>query len=150
MKTLILALMVWASAQTGLPVPDRLPEITYADPCQMERLYIGNPDLDCDSLRGFRIRAMYDPRIRRMVLPEAWRPDSLYDVSTLLHELVHHMQAEAGIRLADVECIGRDIERPAYEAQIAFLEAAGVKAFDVMGLNGLAYVFLTNCNQFGR
>lgn len=145
METLLTALMVWASAQTGLPVPDEHPRIHKADRCEINRLYYDNPALECDD-DSLNVVAIYDPRFRTMYLPDTWGPDNLYHVSVLLHELVHHMQAEAGIGFDTVVCPGRQIEKPAYDAQIAFLEAAGVDAMETMNLNGLTLLFLTNCD----
>lgn len=149
MKTLMTALMVWASAQTGLPVPDTHPTVVMADSCEIEREYRGDPNWACTG-DGMRITAIYNQETRTMTLPDTWSPDSLYDVSILLHELVHHMQAEQGLTNGKVECPGRDIERPAYEAQLAFIEATGLPGFQTLGINGLAYNMLTNCSMYGR
>lgn len=143
METLLTALMVWASAQTGLPVPDSFPTIRMTDRCEIVQMYSGN-DASCDD-DGPRAVAIYDPAIKTMYLPQEWQPDNLYHVSMLLHELVHHMQTEAGINFDTVTCPGKEIEQPAYDAQIAFLEGAGVDAMETMGINRLAYIFVTIC-----
>lgn len=149
MDQLLLALMVWTSAQTGLPVPDELPEIAIEDRCEIERLFYGNAQLDCGE-SAVSVQAIYDTRHSRMVLPESWTAESIYDVSMLVHELVHHLQASAGVTPATVACTGREIEKPAYDAQIAWLEAAGLDAYETMGINGLAYHLLTMCESEAR
>jgi hypothetical protein len=80
-------------------------------------------------------------------LPHEWDASNLYHVSGLLHEIIHHMQAEEGQTPQTVGCAASALEKPAYDAQIAFLEAAGVDAFEVMGINGLALMFFTTCEQ---
>ncbi len=144
MEQLLQALMIWASAQTGLPPAEELPEIQIADQCQIERIYYDDANKNCQD-SAMRIQAIYDPRDSRMILPDSWSEKSIYDVSMLVHEIVHHLQAEAGITPSTVACSGSEIEKPAYDAQIAWLEAAGLDAFETMGINKLAYRLLTMC-----
>lgn len=146
METLIAALMVWASAQTGLPVPDETPRIVMAEPCEIERLFHDDGTRDCGD-EGMRTVAIYDHRIDTIFLPDTWKPGSLYHVSMLLHELVHHMQDKTGLNMDTAPCPGRDLEKPAYEAQFAFLAAAGLDPMPVMGINKMAYFFIVGCEQ---
>jgi hypothetical protein len=142
MKELMLALMVWASAHTGLPVPANVPAIVKADRCAIQAL--AQPDSECRSDSG--PVAIYDRHRPAVHLPTGWRADNLYHVSILLHELVHHMQAESGMAMsADNPCPGQNIEKPAYDAQIAFLEAAGVDPLPTMGVNGLYLMLVLRC-----
>lgn len=145
MEKLVLALMTWASAQTGLPVPEQHPEIRMIDRCQMQRIYHDDPKIDCSG-ENFQVQALYDHRSATMLLPDTWSADKVYDISMLLHELVHHMQAEAGVTAETVKCVGA-VEKPAYDAQMAWLKAAGLDPMEVMGINGLAYAFLTACHD---
>lgn len=149
MEQLLLALMVWASAQTGLPVPEELPEIAIEKQCEIERLFYDNSERDCGE-SPISVQAIYDTRHSRMLLPESWSAKNLYDVSMLVHEIVHHLQTSAGVTPASVSCTGRDLEKPAYDAQIAWLEAAGLDAFETMGINRLAYRLLTMCESAAR
>lgn len=146
MKTLMAALMVWASAQTGLPVPDAMPRIAMADSCEIDRLHKGDASRPCDQ-EGTRAVAIYDHRIDTIFLPDTWKADSLYHVSMLLHELVHHMQDNTGLNMETAPCPGRDLEKPAYEAQFAFLKAAGLDPMPASGLNKMAYFFIVGCEQ---
>jgi len=144
MEQLLRALMVWASAQTGLPMTDELPEIRITNRCEIERIFYSDMSKSCEDT-ALRIQAIYDPRVARMLLPETWSEKNIYDISMLVHEVVHHLQAKNGQTPETVGCTGRDIEKPAYDAQIAWLEAAGLDAFETMGINGLAYRLLTIC-----
>lgn len=148
MIALVVALMVWASAYTGLPLPSTVPNILFEDACEIQRIYADDPDLECAGEDQFRVVATYNMVTKTMYLPDTWSPADLIHVSNLLHELVHHLQAEAGILPTEVECVGRDIEWPAYKTQIAFLEATGLSGpavVDAMGLNDLTLVLLTSC-----
>lgn len=137
----MIALMTWASAHTGLPAPERLPNVVFKDACEIR--LIANPQADCDAQYG--ARALY--HAGTIILSDGWKADSLYDVSALLHELVHHLQFEAGMEMAgDNPCPGRNLEKPAYEAQFAFLEAAGVEdPIKFIGMNSMFYFFVTSC-----
>lgn len=146
MEKLILALMVWASAQTGLPVPEKIPEIRSADRCEIERLYFGDATRNCDEA-VMKVQAIYDHRFSLLYLPDTWSPGDIYDVSMLLHELIHHMQAQAGVTADSVRCVGREIEKPAYDAQIAWLKATGLDPLEAMGINDLSYTLLTMCEE---
>lgn len=68
---------------------------------------------------GDRIGAVYGEGV--IYLSQGWTVRSLEDLSILLHEFVHHLQF---IGALDYQC-RQAAERPAYDAQIAFLEAHG-------------------------
>lgn len=142
MKALMLALMTWASAQTGLPVPERVPAIQVKSPCELHAI-MQRPE-PCDKA-VLRVGAIYMPNL--IVLPAAHDPRDLYAVSVLLHELVHHMQFENGDN--GRSCPERAArEKVAYDAQIAFLEATGHEAMKLMGIDGLTLLLLTNCLEY--
>lgn len=70
---------------------------------------------------GARVRGLYDPSARTIFLVEPWSAEDPENVSTLLHELVHHRQAARSWR-----CPGAQ-EEDAYELQAAWLGAQGVE-----------------------
>jgi hypothetical protein len=146
MHELILALMTWIAAHTGLPVPDRLPEVVFATHCEIQRLAFAGKRR-CSETEG--AVAAYDHRTRTIYLPRNWSQDNVYHVSMLLHELVHHMQAEDGLHMGVPGiCPGRDLEQPAYSAQIAWLKEAGVEdPLAMMGMNALYLVMVTSCRH---
>jgi hypothetical protein len=136
-KALMIALMTWASPHVELPVPERVPNVAKLDRCDLQAVIW--PRVECSQTHG----PVAGYRDGTVFLMAEFSVDDLYHVSALLHELVHHMQFEADV--APVPCAQEAFERPAYEAQIAFLEAAGVDAMEVMGINGLALLSATSC-----
>lgn len=141
MTELMTALMVWLGAHTGLPVPADLPTVRLAAHCEIQELvYAAGKCLD-----DLGAVALYMHERDTIYMPDTWSAASLYDVSMLLHELAHFMQDRAGLTSDSVGCVAAELERPAYEAQIAWLEAAGVDAFETMNINGLNYLYLVNC-----
>jgi hypothetical protein len=135
---LMRALMAWASPRLGLPVPDELPRVVRKDHCGLQA--IAYPGRDCPD-EGSRVLALYGSGV--MWINNDWRADSLRYVSILLHELIHHMQHHAGVE--PIPCAAKALEKPAYEAQFAFLEAAGVDPYETIGINALMLIFVTNC-----
>ncbi|MEX0789578.1 MAG: DUF6647 family protein, partial [Actinomycetota bacterium] len=128
---LMRALMAWAAPRIDLPVPAVLPRIVRKDHCALNA--IARPGAECPDADGPGVRALYSSGV--LWLNTEWRSDSIRDVSFLLHELVHHMQFHAGI--APLPCAGEALEKPAYEAHMAFLDAAGLDPYEVTGINGL-------------
>lgn len=142
MKALILALMTWASAQTGLPVPDTPPIVKHATAEQMH--YMAQPGTEYDAASAQQYLGLYANGV--MWLRDDWDVGNVRDVSVLLHEVVHHMQEEAG---AEYRCRVAS-ERVAHEAQFAWLEAAGLDPFETIGMNKLFYVMVTTCGPAWR
>lgn len=147
MEALMLALITWLATATGLPATTP-PPVEFMPACEIERFARQKPDMPCGASRAMYVVAAYDPYRERIILPDTWRADRLFDVSALLHELVHHMQARNGLVFSpDLPCPAETIEKPAYQAQIAFLRAAGVDPLPVMGINDLSLLFLTTCPE---
>lgn len=131
-------LIAYAVEVTGLPPAPTLPRIVPVPPRSLAAVR----DAAGAAMPGTRrpeLRALYlDGTIW---LPKDWRPEDDGDRAVLLHELVHHMQAEAGVHYP---CRGAR-EKPAYAAQRAWLEARGHDALAVMRMNPLFYALITRC-----
>lgn len=149
LEPLMRSLMTWAAPATGYPAPDSVPRVRFADRCDIEAFVFPDAGRECDTEHGEGVQAAYEHHSATIYLQTGWSPTDLSDVSTLLHELVHHMQREAGLTMDTVGCPPRDLEKPAYDAQIAWLNASGVDAFETIGINGLFYVIITSCDFFG-
>lgn len=145
MQELMAALMIWASNATGLPVAEDMPVLVLEDRCAIQRMAYADENHECTA---DGVQAIYDHRTEAIYLPDTWSPTRLYDVSLLLHELIHHMQNEVGTDFDTVDCPGRDLERPAYTAQAAFIKGAGIDPWEVMRINQLALYFITTCQKF--
>lgn len=143
MNDLMLALMVWIHAYTGLPVAEP-PSVTIMEACALHRYRLG--DVPCPRPGEIRTAGVYDSGKDIILLREGWSSSDLVDVSLLLHELVHHMQNKNGISVQTVACVGRDVEAMAYRAQMAWLESAGVDAHAALGVDEFTIKSLTSCN----
>lgn len=135
---LMRALMAWAAPRLELPVPTVMPRIVIKSHCELQAMAT---QTDHCPEPGSGHLALYGNNV--LWLRDDWRGDNIRDVSILLHELVHHMQHQAGV--PKTPCQAEAWEKPAYEAQFAFLEAAGVDPHKTIGINGLMLIFVTNC-----
>lgn len=156
MKTLISIMMVWISIQTGFIIPDE-PLIVYKTPSEI-RLYAygcyqdpipeGNDDI-CNSntqVAGTP-KALYDPDLGAILLPQGFKPNTILEESILLHELVHHLQYTNNYD-KEVECGGK-LEEQAYTLQDKWLfEKYHTNVWDVVGIGRLLYHILTNCQNY--
>lgn len=148
LEPLMRSLMTWAAPATGYPVPESTPRVRFADRCDIEAFVFPDASRECDA-DGEGVQAAYEHHSATIYLQTGWSADSLFDVSALLHELIHHMQREVGLTIDTVKCPPRDLEKPAYDAQIAWVNATGEDAYEVLGINGLFYVMITSCDFFG-
>ena len=85
--------------------------------------------------------ALYDSSEHTILLPEHWTGATPAEVSVLVHELVHHMQAAAGRRYA---CPG-EREAPAYRAQADWLAQTGGSLERDFGIDELFLKAVTIC-----
>jgi hypothetical protein len=139
MESFVLGLMVWISGATGMPVPDQPPEIVRVSPKRMASLSSSAHTADPEVENGYL--ALYHADSRTVLLRHDWDRGDLRDRSILVHELVHHVQAEAGRAYA---CHGQR-EAHAYSVQAEWLEDRGADLFEVMNMNGLFLYAITRC-----
>lgn len=142
MNMLIKALLVWISGVTGLPAGEDIPSIRLESSARIQE-YVNpqRPHLADDSGEG--ALAYFDSRRKEIVLQEGWRPDDPFDVSILVHELVHFMQDEAG-RLYPCPAAR---EKEAYVAQEEWLKSQGIDLFDnpTMPMDRMFVLVITSC-----
>ena len=129
MAQLILALMTWASVFTGLPLSP--PPVVLMVPQKELQAFAGH-------FSGTLAGAYKDGVI---YLPESFDRESPVYRSTLIHELVHHLQERSGKRYLCRQAA----EKVAYEAQQEYLRQHGVDFWQVHGIDKLMFFFFTTC-----
>jgi hypothetical protein len=128
MDALLAAIVTWLSINAGLPATYDFPEVGFASEREIALIHLQeltpeerqNALAVYDSLpEGERrsVVAVYDTRRRKIVLPEGWLGRSPAELSMLVHEMAHYLQAEAGLRYACSE----EREKVAYAAQEKWL-----------------------------
>ncbi len=92
----------------------------------------------------FHVEALYSDQDRIIYLTDGWRADDLRDRSTLLHELVHHLQYLNHVK---VTC-EFEYEFQAFKLQAVWLSEQGVEdPLDLMGINPFFLLMLGQCDE---
>jgi len=131
MTGLVAHLDVWLDANTNLPRRDTAATISMTSPTDALALAGINSAINAETVRG-----LYDSASTTIWLVYPWSLKDPRDVSVLLHELVHHRQAEAG----HWYCPGAQ-ELPAYKTQQAWLDELGLE----LNANWIAVVLEAGC-----
>jgi len=122
LDALLMAIVVWLSANFSIPPSFELPHIEYAPSEKMADIRSNHmhsavaltPDTS-------DVVALYDDKRRTIILPEGWSGTTPAELSVLVHEMVHHLQNVKG---EGFECAGAR-EKPAYLAQDEWLKQFG-------------------------
>lgn len=153
MQALIMAIMLWISADLGLPSIAQLPGVEFVPRAEiaerrLSRITAVRPDRTAADRRrstlfgaSHDVHAFYDDGTKTIVLPEDWMTESPVDVSILVHELVHHMQNLGGIKY---ECAAAR-EKLAYRAQSRWLELFGKTLEGEFEIDPMTVLVRTNC-----
>lgn len=131
MPTLVAHLENWLDTHADLPRRATQPNIRLATTAQVARLAPVRAASD-----STQTRALYDPESQTIWLVRPWDARNPYDVSVLLHELIHHRQADYG----HWYCPGAQ-ELPAYRLQQTWLNAMGLEP----DVNWIAVILESGC-----
>lgn len=131
----------WVADVTGYDAPPP-PTVTFADQSVLRELCYPGCD-DGDDLP--KVLGVYDPRVGIILLDEAFDGGEARDRSTLLHEVVHHVQ-EANDARARARC-KQELEGEALRLQIRWLhEQEGIDdPLAFLGINEFTLRILGSC-----
>ncbi|MGB8621846.1 MAG: DUF6647 family protein [Paracoccaceae bacterium] len=139
---LVVAIAAWVADATDLPMPRTLPEIRFAAPEDMGLLMRASAHSPTGD-SALEIVAFYDTPARAIYLPSGWTGATPGELSVLVHEMVHHAQAEAGRRFA----CPAERERQAYDAQARWLALFGSDLSREFGIDRLFLLLATTCGM---
>ena len=153
MDALLTAIVIWLSANYGLPAAfdhpriERVPSIEMATlrykgllmSRQREVSVIEGQEASVEKMRG--VVAVYNDQTKTIYLSDKWAGRTPAELSVLVHELVHHLQNEASVTH---ECPA-EREKLAYEAQDKWLGLFGRNLEREFEINGLALLISTSC-----
>jgi hypothetical protein len=137
----------WVAAEMGLDAVPGLPRLVLLPAAQMrsaraELMREAGIETGNDARGQPRpVLSFYDERRGVIHLPEGWTGATPAEQSMLVHEMVHHFQAETGQRFA---CAG-EREKPAYAAQARWLERSGLTLEGAFRINRMFLMMVTNC-----
>jgi hypothetical protein len=137
----------WLSENFNLPLIQDLPSMKLASPSQMVALLNhGNNSPQTQppatrTLEDSEIVAVYEHTTKTIYLPQGWTGTTPAELSVLVHEMVHHMQQEAGFKY---NC-PQERERLAYDAQESWLNQSGLTLEGEFGLDPFTRLVRMNC-----
>ena len=144
MDALLIAMMLWLSANFDLPTVQEVPRIQYAPAAAMVALRHDNSSSanpsGPDSAAADTL-AVYRDDTQTIYLRDEWRGHTAADLSILLHELVHHMQ---NIGKRKFEC-SQQREQLAYQAQDRWLNLFATDLQKEFGLDAFTLLVKSSC-----
>ena len=134
MKEIITALMIWLGANTPFDTNHDIPKVIFLPQEQMEKMFYKGEDEMPNTLHG-----LYDKESDTIILPDTWDRRNPWDMGILLHEMVHYLQDQNGIKFS---CTA-EMERDAWPTQQKYLKEQHDYVWDY---DGLWYAVISTCN----
>jgi hypothetical protein len=147
MQALLAVIATWLSMNFGLLQTQEFPTVELVSPARIAALRAGGLASgtlnvgQIDTPVILSVVAVYEDRTRTIYLPEGWTAKSPAEVSVLVHEMVHHLQAVAA---AKFECPAAR-EKLAYAAQNAWLKLFGSDLEQQFEIDPMTLLVRTNC-----
>lgn len=128
---------LWLAANFDLPPDADLPALASVPDVELVTMRYGAGS----GVEPGDVVAVYDDGAGTIYLAEDWTGRSPADLSVLVHEMVHHLQAAADLRFA---CPG-EREKLAYRAQDAWLGLFGESLESAFGIDAATLLVGTVC-----
>ena len=112
MKELITSLLIWLGANSDFNVNMDVPVVMFLPQERMEQIYYKEQEKHGD------LHAFYDTDHDTIVLPDTWDRREPWDLSVLLHEIIHYVQDQNDIKFSCVQ----EMEGPTYPLQKQYLK----------------------------
>ena len=152
MTALLTAIVIWLSANFDLPAIHDHPKVELVPAVRMAALrYRGlatdrqpptaTASTDAPLASGHDVLAVYDDTKKIIYLPEIWTGTTPAELSVLVHEMVHHLQNQSGVKY---DCLGAR-EKPAYAAQDKWLGLFGKTLTEEFEIDAMTILVRTNC-----
>ncbi|MDP5308627.1 DUF6647 family protein [Paracoccus spongiarum] len=137
--SLLETIELWLVANFDLPAAENPPALGTMTAADLVALRYG-PD---SSVSPGDVVAAYDHGSRTIYLIDGWRGHDAAELSVLVHEMVHHLQASADMRFA----CPAERERLAYEAQDAWLQLFGENLTSAVNIDPAALLVSSVCTH---
>ena len=151
MEALLTAIVLWLSANFGLPSTFEHPTIKFLSASEMKAARSDTPPiqpLGKASNNAFSkpedirtLVAFYDGDRKIIYLSNEWTGQTAADTSVIVHEMVHHLQREGGLQY---ECPSAR-EKIALEAQDKWLKLFGHSLEGDFHIDRLTMLVTTSC-----
>jgi len=153
MDALLTAIVIWISANYALPATFDHPRIERVASIEMaglrykgllsalQRKTAAIQEQESSFEKRRDVVALYNDQTKTIYLSDKWAGSTPAELSVLVHEMVHHLQNQAGTTF---ECPA-ERERLAYEVQDNWLHLFGRNLEGEFEINGLALLVSTSC-----
>ena len=151
MDALLTAIVIWLSSNYALPDQFNPPRIERVPSIEMAGLryksLLATRQRELSAIQEASVEKMrdivgvYNDQTKTIFLSDKWTGSTPAELSVLVHEMVHHLQNEAGIKY---ECPA-ELERLAYVSQDKCLGLFGRSLQSEFEINGLALLVSTSC-----
>lgn len=129
----------WLLANFELGRPTEVPTLTNVSARELVEIRYGS----ASTVVPGDVVAAYDRDRRAILLTDGWTGRSIEDISVLVHEMVHHLQASSGRRHA----CPAEMEKLAYQAQDAWLRLFGSDLNRAFGIDDKTLLVATVCTH---
>lgn len=130
---------LWLEANFDLPPAARPPVLATAPAAQLVEIRYG----PASTVPPGEVVAAYDDASRTIYLARGWTGGTPAQLSVLVHEMVHHLQASADMRFA----CPAEREKLAYRAQDAWLGLFGMDLEGTFGVDPATLLVATVCTH---
>jgi hypothetical protein len=137
--SLLEAMSLWLAANFDLPYTADMPTLAGLPAAELIARRYGPEAI----FPAGGVIALYDEAETTIFVTENWTGRTVADLSILVHELVHHMQAAADMRFA---CAG-EREMLAYQAQGAWLGLFGESLESAFEIDRATLLVATACTH---
>nr|WP_296430304.1 DUF6647 family protein [Roseovarius sp. BRH_c41] len=132
-------LMLWLATNFDLAVSTKPPVLITVPDAELVEMRYGVETV----LRPGDVVALYDHPARTIYLSDSWTGNTPADLSVLVHEMVHHLQAVGDMRFA----CPAEREVVAYRAQEAWLGLFGESLETSFGISAATILVGTVCTH---
>lgn len=140
---LLSALIGWIVAHSNLPHTQELPHIVRVSPERLAELLHRAPRLTDAAITANAddLLSVYRDDEKTIYLREEWTGKTQAELSILVHELVHHLQAMGRVKF---NC-GQEREKLAFDMQDRWLKLWERSLESEFGIDGFSLLAKTNC-----
>ncbi|MFC6489342.1 DUF6647 family protein [Nitratireductor sp. GCM10026969] len=130
---------LWLVANFGLTPASEVPDLVTAPASRLVEIRYGS----ASQVSPGEVVAAYDEASRIIYFTEGWTGRTPAQLSVLVHEMVHHLQASADMRFA----CPAEREVLAYRAQDAWLQLFGMDLESTFGIDPAMLLVATVCTH---
>ena len=146
MNALLTAIVFWLSASFGLPANYDHPRIEFVPAAEITAVFFRGlagqrRGAETDPADQRQIVSVYDDTRRTIYLRDDWTGRTPAELSVLIHEMVHHLQAVGKLRFA----CPQEREQLAYQAQQRWLGLFGRDLEGEFEIDPFTLFVLTRC-----